>query len=89
MKKDTKIKFAIYGFLFFMILAMASITYRDIPVENLKKEYANEQSKFRDVHEIQVHYRDEGKGFPIVLIHGTASSLHTWDAWTNQLKKNQ
>ena len=87
MKKDTKIKFAIYGFLFFMILAMASITYRDIPVENLKKEYANEHSKFRDVHEIQVHYRDEGKGFPIVLIHGTASSLHTWDAWTNQLKK--
>lgn len=36
---------------------------------------------------MQVHYRDEGEGFPIVLVHGTAASLHTWDAWTNVLKK--
>jgi pimeloyl-ACP methyl ester carboxylesterase len=87
MKNNKKIKYAIYGFLSFVIVIMTSITYADIPVENLKKEYANEHSKFIDINEIQVHYRDEGKGFPIVLIHGTASSLHTWDAWTNQLKK--
>jgi pimeloyl-ACP methyl ester carboxylesterase len=37
---------------------------------------------------MQVHYRDEGKGFPIVLVHGTASSLHTWDDWTKSLTKN-
>jgi pimeloyl-ACP methyl ester carboxylesterase len=37
---------------------------------------------------MQVHYRDEGKGFPIVLIHGTAASLHTWDAWNQELIKN-
>ena len=36
---------------------------------------------------MQVHYRDEGEGFPIVLVHGTAASLHTWDAWTHELKK--
>jgi pimeloyl-ACP methyl ester carboxylesterase len=36
---------------------------------------------------MNVHYRDEGEGFPIVLIHGTAASLHTWDAWTDELKK--
>ena len=87
MKNNNKIKYAIYGFLFFVILIMSSIIYLDIPVENLKKEYANEQSKFMDVNEIQVHYREEGKGFPIVLIHGTASSLHTWNAWTKELKK--
>ena len=34
-----------------------------------------------------MHYRDEGEGFPIVLVHGTAASLHTWDAWTHELKK--
>ena len=84
---NKKIKYAIYGFLFFVILIMSSIIYLDIPVENLKKEYANEQSKFMDVNELQVHYREEGKGFPIVLIHGTASSLHTWNAWTKELKK--
>ncbi|WP_223267221.1 alpha/beta fold hydrolase [Polaribacter sp. IC073] len=35
-----------------------------------------------------MHYRDEGKGFPIVLIHGTAASLHTWNDWTKELSKN-
>ena len=87
MKNYKKIKYAIYGVLFFVILVTTRIIYLDIPVEDLKKEYANEYSKFIDVNQIQVHYRDEGSGFPIVLIHGTASSLHTWDAWTNELKK--
>jgi pimeloyl-ACP methyl ester carboxylesterase len=32
-----------------------------------------------------VHYRDEGTGPPLVLLHGTASSLHTWNAWTAAL----
>ena len=36
---------------------------------------------------VQVHYRDEGKGMPIVLVHGTAASLHTRDAWTKKLTK--
>ena len=49
--------------------------------------YANEHSQFIEIDGMQVHYRDEGKGFPIVLIHGTASSLHTWDAWTTELTK--
>ncbi len=38
---------------------------------------------------IAVHYRDEGVASdpePIVLLHGTSSSLHTWDAWVAQLK---
>lgn len=32
-----------------------------------------------------VHYRDEGSGPPLVLLHGTAASLHTWQAWTDTL----
>jgi pimeloyl-ACP methyl ester carboxylesterase len=34
-----------------------------------------------------VHYRDEGTGYPIVLIHGMSSSLHTWQGWTDILSK--
>ena len=64
-----------------------SVVYSDISVEDLKKEYANEHSKFVEIDQMQVHYRDEGNGFPIILIHGTGSSLHTWDSWTNELKK--
>ena len=45
-------------------------------------------SKFVEIDGMQLHYREEGKGFPIVLVHGTAASLHTWDAWTKELTKN-
>ena len=35
-----------------------------------------------------IHYRDEGEGEVIVLIHGTGASLHTWQAWAEELRKN-
>ena len=63
---------------------------RDIPLEDLKAKYANSASKFISVDGMDVHFRDEGNhadSIPIVLIHGTASSLHTFDLWTNDLKK--
>ncbi|MFY0603106.1 MAG: alpha/beta hydrolase [Flavobacteriaceae bacterium] len=62
--------------------------YSDIPVEELQKNYADNASQFAKFENgFKVHYKDEGKGMPIVLVHGTASSLHTWDAWANELKK--
>ncbi len=33
-----------------------------------------------------VHYRITGEGYPVVLIHGTGSSLHTWEGWINDLQ---
>uniref|UniRef100_UPI0040480EEB alpha/beta fold hydrolase n=1 Tax=Polaribacter sp. TaxID=1920175 RepID=UPI0040480EEB len=71
-----------------LIVAFQSGFYNDISPEDLKKIYSNEYSKFIEIDGMQVHYRDEGKGFPIVLIHGTAASLHTWDAWNQELIKN-
>lgn len=86
MKKTFKFKYVIYAFLISLIFLIGGGIYPDISVDELKNEYANEHSQFVDINEMQVHYRDEGKGFPIVLVHGTAASLHTWDAWTNELK---
>lgn len=60
----------------------------DIPVETLAQEYANEQSRFVEVDGLNVHYRDEGEGEPLVLIHGWSASLHTWDVWTEKLKED-
>ncbi len=60
---------------------------RDIPLDTLKLKYANDQSRFMTIDGMPVHYRDEGKGFPVVLVHGTSSSLHTWDGWTAELVK--
>lgn len=88
MAKKSSRKYYFYAVLGILILFISSVFYADISVEDLKKEYANEHSKFIEIDEMQVHYRDEGKGFPIVLVHGTASSLHTWDAWTQELTKN-
>jgi pimeloyl-ACP methyl ester carboxylesterase len=63
---------------------------RDIPLEELKLKYANAASSFIPVNGMEVQYRDEGKqtdSIPIVLIHGTGSSLHTFDVWADALKK--
>jgi uncharacterized alpha/beta hydrolase family protein len=65
--------------------------HRDIPLDELKAKYTKTTSSFISVNGMDVHFRDEGDqtdSIPIVLIHGTASSLHTFDAWTNSLKKS-
>ncbi|MDA9087000.1 alpha/beta hydrolase [Polaribacter sp.] len=76
------------GISILLLVLIYKVSYADISLEELKKEYANEQSEFVEINGMQVHYRDEGTGFPIVLIHGTAASLHTYDAWTKQLSKD-
>ena len=38
---------------------------------------------------MRVHYHDEGAGPPLVLIHGTASSLHTWEGWASRLSSHR
>lgn len=65
--------------------------HRDIPLNELKAKYTNTASSFISVDGMDVHFRDEGDKsdtIPIVLIHGTASSLHTFDTWTDSLKKS-
>jgi len=62
----------------------------DIPFETLKTKYAGSPSKFVEVMDMQVHYRDEGPeadSIPLVLLHGTASSLHTWNVCANKWTK--
>ncbi len=56
----------------------------DRPVESLKARWAQPPSQFIEVQGMQVHVRDEGPRndpSPIVLLHGTSASLHTWDGW--------
>lgn len=53
----------------------------------LLRLYTNEESKFVCIDGSLIHYRDEGEGDPILLIHGACASLHTFDAWTEILTK--
>jgi pimeloyl-ACP methyl ester carboxylesterase len=75
-----------------VILIISFYGYRDIPLTELKAKYAQSPSAFISIDGMDVHYRDEGNPtdtIPIVLIHGTASSLHTFDNWTATLKNNR
>lgn len=67
---------------------VAASYHADIPVDELKAEFTNEESQFIDILGMPVHYRDEGSGPLLVLIHGTAASLHTWDGWVDELKND-
>ena len=61
----------------------------DRSVQQLSIKWATPPSKFLAVNGMQVHLRDEGPRddpLPIVLLHGTSASLHTWDGWVESLK---
>lgn len=71
-------------------LAAAAFFLRtpDTDPDAMMAKYANAQSKFAEnATGLNVHYRDQGnpEGVPIVLIHGTASSLHTWEPLVREL----
>ena len=80
----------IFIFILTLIVGMSALYWKsDIPLETLKEKYANSDSKFIEVDGMSVHYRIEGlaqDSIPLVLLHGTGASLHTWDGWVNALK---
>jgi pimeloyl-ACP methyl ester carboxylesterase len=60
----------------------------DRPVSALVARWAPPPSQFVAIDGLQVHLRDEGPRddpTPIVLLHGTSASLHTWDGWVAAL----
>jgi pimeloyl-ACP methyl ester carboxylesterase len=61
----------------------------DRPVQTLVARWAPPPSDFIEVKGQLVHLRDEGpRGdpTPLLLLHGTGASLHTWDGWAAALK---
>jgi pimeloyl-ACP methyl ester carboxylesterase len=70
---------------FGLVLATAWFVRRDVPVADLLPRYGGGASRFVVLDGMNVHYRDEGSGEPLVLLHGTSSSLHTWDGWVSRL----
>ena len=61
-------------------------------MDSLKARWAAPPSRFVTLQGMQVHVRDEGPRddpTPIVLIHGTSASLHTWDGWVAALSPHR
>lgn len=63
----------------------------DIPYAQLETIYANADSRYLTFGEdMRVHFRDVGPrdGKVIILVHGFSASLHTWEAWVDNLKRD-
>ncbi|MDH4023424.1 MAG: alpha/beta hydrolase, partial [Gammaproteobacteria bacterium] len=67
-------------------LVAALWVYRDIPAAELEARYAGPASRFITVDGARIHYRDEGSGPPVVLIHANFSNLIDWDPWVDALR---
>jgi pimeloyl-ACP methyl ester carboxylesterase len=64
----------------------------DRAVSQLSARWALPPSQFVLVNGMQVHVRDEGPRNdpnPIVLLHGTSDSLHTWAGWSEALRSQR
>lgn len=72
-----------------IVISLGMMYRSEIPLDQLEPTYTNDASRFIPLMGMQVHYRDEGDpndSLPLVLIHGTSSSLHTWDSLVVRLK---
>jgi pimeloyl-ACP methyl ester carboxylesterase len=71
-----------------LALLLAVYWAPSMPLDELKARWAPAPSIFLAIDGMQVHVRDEGPrddATPILLLHGTSDSLHTWDGWVPPL----
>lgn len=72
-------------------LLVAFLVFRvpDTDPEAMRAKYGGEPSQFVEIGDgVTVHLRDEGpRDAPaIILLHGSAADLHTWQPWVDALK---
>lgn len=69
-----------------VIGAAAAWIYRDKPAAEVEARWADERSRFVEIDGVRLHYRDEGEGPVVVLLHANYSSLFMWEPWVSALK---
>lgn len=75
-----------------LVLVLAGIAASWAPdrtPSELGAKWAAPPSQFIELQGMRVHLRDEGPRDdprPIVLLHGTSASLHTWEGWARALR---
>lgn len=80
----------VLGLLIAAIALLVGLSYApDRLVQTLVARWAPPPSDFLELDGQLVHLRDEGPRedpLPIVLLHGTSASLHTWEGWSAALR---
>jgi pimeloyl-ACP methyl ester carboxylesterase len=85
----TRILTALGGLLVLAIVTAVAMNWApDRPPIELAARWAGPPSEFLEIGGLTAHLRDEGRRddpMPVVLLHGTSASLHTWDGWVDVL----
>ena len=93
--KRTLLRWMLTFFLFAIAMVAVGVGLSWAPdksVQELAVRWASAPSQFVNIDGMQVHLRDEGPRddpLPVVLLHGTSASLHTWDGWVDGLKETR
>ncbi len=69
-----------------LALAVALWVYRDLPAAELEARYAQPPSRFIVIDGVRMHYRDEGSGPAVLLLHANFSNLLDWEPWVAALR---
>ncbi len=79
---------AVLAILAVLVAGFLALAWRgDLSYETLEARYGSEASRYVDIGDVRIHYREEGdpSGRTILLIHGFSASLHTWAPWVERL----
>ncbi|SMG12726.1 Pimeloyl-ACP methyl ester carboxylesterase [Marivirga sericea] len=71
-----------------LVILILSFYKSDIQQSENHEKYFTTQSEYIEIDSNRLHVRIMGKGAPVLLIHGSFSSLHTWEIWQENLKNN-
>ena len=69
-----------------VLLAIGVVVYRDTPASEVEAKWATPPSQFVEIDGVRMHYRDEGEGPVVVLLHANYSSLFMWEPWVAALR---
>jgi pimeloyl-ACP methyl ester carboxylesterase len=93
MKRGVRIVGAVAAALALLVAGYVALNWApDRTVEELSARWAAPPSEFIELNGLRVHVRDEGRRddpVPIVLLHGTSDSLHTWSGWVRALEQQR
>jgi pimeloyl-ACP methyl ester carboxylesterase len=58
---------------------------RVLPLQQVIAKYADADSRFVEIDDVKLHYKDQGAGPAVLLIHGSSGDLGDWDGWVKVL----
>jgi pimeloyl-ACP methyl ester carboxylesterase len=58
---------------------------RVLPLQQMIAKYADADSRFIEIDDVKLHYKDQGAGPAVLLIHGSAGDVGDFDGWVPTL----